>query len=500
MKLNLDSWIGRGVASVAVLLAVTIACGRASDAPAPTVVASELSLAERLPTATSVPTPAYTATPTPTNSPSPTPTQTPTPTPTPTPTYTTISTSVPTATNTPSSTPTFTATPTPVPTDTPTPTSTLTPTPTPTPIPTLTPTATASPTPTYTPTPTETPTPTPTLTPTPTATLTPTYTPTPTATPTPIPTNTPTPTYTPSPTATFTPTITPTPVVLYEASWIIGEKVSEERRVDGRKAAELMHSYAVEAGMRAIEKVPRFYVFEDLDNLVKPYAEENGIFESTARRRWTEASIQLGGVAGDEYIFVHTGSWANYLRQSYMFTFAHEVSHVQRHMLVDGGKSLRGRGPRWLDEGIADFHGHLVLVDAGVGSSYEEFRKPLPTKVISLRDVANSEYYGDNYEKNRRLASAAAALLAATSGERSLYQFYDDLDVEISWRTTFKETFGRTVDEFYAEFEEWQAEGFPNPGFDRVRSEEVECRADGWPRVEIEYPQSQWIPPCGWSR
>ena len=104
------------------------------------------------PTATATPTPTPTLTPEPTPTPEPTATATPTPTPTLTPEPTATATPTPTPTLTPEPTPTpeptATATPTPTPTLTPEPTATATPTPTPTATPE--PTATPSPTPTPT--------------------------------------------------------------------------------------------------------------------------------------------------------------------------------------------------------------------------------------------------------------------------------------------------------------------------------------------------------------
>ena len=79
------------------------------------------------------------------------------------------------------------------------------------------------------------------------------------------------------------------------------------------------------------------------------------------------------------------------------------------------------------------------------------------------------ESYGGYRSKDNdhRAANFAAELLAATAGEKSLYDFYGRLKPGVSWQETFKDTFGMSIDDFYDRFEEWKQEGFPNPGISR---------------------------------
>ena len=402
------------------------------------------------PTATHTPTPASTDTPTPTSTPTPNPTATYTPSPTPT--------ATPTPTYTPSATPTptYTATPTP----TPNPTATYTPSPTPTATPTPTYTPSATPTPTYTATPTPTPTPNPTTTYTPSPTPTATQTPTPTYTPS----ATPTPTYTATPTPT--PTVTPTPVVLYEPIWIFGENLPEDHITDARRVGALMHDYAVSAGMRKLDRNPKFYIFEDLDNLLPAYAQEKGFsFVSTARREWTNRRGHA--FAADGYTFVYTGSPVFRIRQTRLFVTAHEISHVQRGLLIDEGlDSISFSAPAWLEEGIANYHGFRILVELGIYASYHEATKPRLPAGGDADDLKAGEsfaiYYRD-YHGKKRFALYAIELLVAAAGEESLYRFYDNLRGRSSWKKTFEDTFGRTVDEFYKEFQQAHENGFPIP-------------------------------------
>ena len=434
------------------------------------VLCATLALACTTTTATPTPSPSPTIsladTPVPiqTHAPSPIPTDSPTPVP-PTATYT----HTPTYTATPSHT--FTPTPTVAATDTPTSVPTDTPSPVPptatythTPIPTYT----FTPTPTYTPLPTDTPIPTPTYTPSPTytptytPTFTPTLSPTSTYTPTQTPTVTPTPTSTDTPTPTNTPTITPTPVVLYGVNWIIGGGVSEKHETDARLAAGLLHDYAVSMGVSEIDDITA-YVYHDFDKLIEVYSDVSGRSESRSREIWDDGVIR--GLAGRDSIFINTSRGSSFSANRMLLLTAHELSHAQRHGLHElrAGffyDDVPEHGPRWLDEGISDFHEYQVLSLTG-SYTYDFAREYFLGRADFHGSLRDMEAQNGFVQSSPYYPFFAAELLASIAGESSLYDFYAALHPGTTWQAEFKNTFGLSIGEFYDRFEEHEAAGFP---------------------------------------
>ena len=389
-----------------------------------------------------------------TQAPSPIPTESPTSVPpTFTPTHTPTQTPSPTLTPSPTRTPAPTDTPSPMPTSTytPVPTSTNTPSPVP-PTATYTPTFTPTSTHTSTPTATHTPTYTPTVTSTPTATYTPTQT----------PTVTPTPTSTDTPTPTNTPTVTPTPVVLYDVNWVIGDGVSEKHEADARLAAGLLHDYAVSMGVSEIDDITA-YVYHDFDKLIEVFSDLYGLSESRSREIWDEGALRGG--AGRDSIFINTSQGSSFSPNRMLLLTAHELSHAQRyglHELRAGFvyDEVPEHGPRWLDEGISDFHEYQVLSLTG-SYTYDFAREYFLGRADFHGSLRDMEAQSGFVQSSPYYPFFAAELLASIAGESSLYEFYARLHPETTWQAEFKNTFGLSIGEFYDRFEAHEAAGFP---------------------------------------
>ena len=70
-----------------------------------------------------------------------------------------------------------------------------------------------------------------------------------------------------------------------------------------------------------------------------------------------------------------------------------------------------------------------------------------------------SEESGSPYQ----YSMLAIELLASLRGQSALVDFFSSTNQSKSWRVTFNETFGITVDEFFALFDEHRATGLPKP-------------------------------------
>ena len=351
------------------------------------------------------------------------------------------------------------------------PTATVVPTVTATVVP---PTATVFPTATVVP---------PTLTATvfPTATVVPTVTATvvpPTLTATVFPTATVVPTVTATvvpPTATVVPTSTAvlvpsaTPFVQKGVRWEVGGKVSLEHRRNIEYSVGLMEDYANFLGFSGVGDGVSVYVYNDLGDLSSAYERVTGVDKDYAfENHWL--SGDRSGLAGEGYVFFNTSvSWYSEDPDYQMHLAVHEFSHAQRYRLSDlllysGIDEVPEAGPRWLDEGVSEFHAYQALSFGGV-VSYDESRED---------HVRNSGFYGSGSlrgmevysgflsgENNVAYPMLAAELLASIAGQSSLIDFYGGLDVGDDWRDEFRQVFGIGVDAYYGLFEDHVSAGFP---------------------------------------
>ena len=271
------------------------------------------------------------------------------------------------------------------------------------------------------------------------------------------PTSTPTPTDTPTP--TNTPTITPTPVVLYDINWVISEGTPKDHEDNARLAARLMHDYAVSMGMPEIDDIT-VYLYHDFDTFLEAYVSATGS-ERSARIMW---EIH-GGLANRDHVFIKTSRDSNLSELGQIVLVSHEFSHAQRHGLheLQVGffyDEVSEYGPRWLDEGISQFHEYQVLQLAN-HYSYESLREFYLNQSDFRGSLRDMEAQNGFVQSSRYYPFFAVDLLASIAGESSLYEFYAALHPGTTWQAEFKNTFGLSIGEFYDRFEQHEAAGFP---------------------------------------
>ena len=136
---------------------------------------------------------------------------------------------------------------------------------------------------------------------------------------------------------------------------------------------------------------------------------------------------------------------------------AHELFHVlQFQLMYPGGGLLPLAPPNWLSEGSADYVAALVRAELsglpdleahierescrGANASLSELEEP-PGRTPRVLDYC--------------LGRAAAMLLASAAGEEALVEFWALRGQGEPWQVAFRNAFGMSVDEFYAEFDAW---------------------------------------------
>lgn len=186
----------------------------------------------------------------------------------------------------------------------------------------------------------------------------------------------------------------------------------------------------------------------------------------TIRARWTG-----GNTAEATYrsIFIHTSgpSWLNH-SPAHFSTIAHEYFHVVQYDLVGQAIAeqdwqtnlalVRASGPIWLTEGSAmsvgerasrsDYEGYL--------SGLRNFLTTVSFSLQAMESMSGFQSVGPGYA----IGEVATDFLIRTRGLSSLATYYTRIGQGSDWQTAFIEAFGLTVNDFYAAFEAYRANGF----------------------------------------
>ena len=123
-----------------------------------------------------------------------------------------------------------------------------------------------------------------------------------------------------------------------------------------------------------------------------------------------------------------------------------------------------GRGAVWLTRGLLGYVGALSRDAVGM----ETLSETRSSRTASVRGMsqplrnfetsAGVEAIG--YSRADELAFLAADWLVQRAGERSVFEYYRLLPTSDSWEEAFEGAFGITIDDFYAAFEAYRADGF----------------------------------------
>lgn len=142
----------------------------------------------------------------------------------------------------------------------------------------------------------------------------------------------------------------------------------------------------------------------------------------------------------------------------FMVTPVHELWHTVQYtyapnMYGTGRDGLFTDGPTWLREGSADFIGYTAVTEAGFdasglrNNSLYQLRNRFGG--VSLESTAAGQGNGAAYS----LGFFATQLLVQDTGSlHPLLDYWAKIGQGTDWPTAFQQAFGRTVEEFYAEF------------------------------------------------
>jgi Ca2+-binding RTX toxin-like protein len=238
-----------------------------------------------------------------------------------------------------------------------------------------------------------------------------------------------------------------------EVAFVFAPGVTDGEADLVRRAIELGRRYVrSETGAAAQGFV--VFVFANTDD----YADRYGSSREQAKLDWECRGADAGipDQAINVYVKARCG-WASMEDPDRYSMIIHEYWHRVQATLAPGPGL---RFPIWLLEGSAMFAGSLTVASAGLTDfGADKARKIQASKQVSeLRecelDYGRQRPEGD-YWCPYQLGFVASDYLGRSS-LRPIAAFYRAIGAGADWKAAFQATFGRTVDAFYAEFEQYR--------------------------------------------
>jgi hypothetical protein len=217
---------------------------------------------------------------------------------------------------------------------------------------------------------------------------------------------------------------------------------------------------------------PTVYVSRDVQQLADWFASRFRIGPSGAaskRAQWERLSSTAE--AGEDAVFVvaFTPTWERSNAANRQKILAHELFHLVRNQLTGRpdnwgttpSDQVRPSGPRWLNEGVAETVGYRVAAARGLldlSSVMASLRAQAPswttplqrfetiTGEQSVSTAWNEEWFASNW-----------LIETAPKGLASVLEYWSAIGGGMAWRDAFAKAFGRSVDQFYAEFAAYRA-------------------------------------------
>lgn len=302
------------------------------------------------------------------------------------------------------------------------------------------------------------------------ATLRPSVTIKPTESPRPLPTNTPS----PAPTATASPTATEWPMPA-DVQFVFGPGVSLDQQTAVREGISLAWQFIGASGP--------VVVYADVDEtaLITAYEAYTGApLSAETRTQWETNGFPSQANLG--VIYLNLGRNEAGGDEDLRLGVAHEYCHTwQAHIAqqklsasVSGPDGqLPAIGPVWLVEGFADYCSvqAVSVVDATVRE--REFASHMERATLGiLSDFENRESYTDPAGGAYAHGFLAVNYLAQQFDNPAFAAFWQETGQGLTWDRAFEAMFGKSVPDFYTEFEAYRVGLYPNRVFGSVTTTE----------------------------
>ena len=224
------------------------------------------------------------------------------------------------------------------------------------------------------------------------------------------------------------------------------ELTAEEARAL-RVGAKLIHDMGVALDLPIHRERITIYADQDSRVLASDFAREERISVQSARR----ALERIEGFSG----FAREN--AVYLRVMHAGLLVHELTHTMFQTRLSSGSS-----PNWMVEGMAVYFSHLAdrfAAKRSLSWARSDFYSNGDYTEVPPKVYAFEGWHEGGCDYN--CGHAAVELLASRVGIRGLVSFFENGRAGVPWQTTFQQTFGLTVAEFYDLFATHMEAGFP---------------------------------------
>lgn len=179
----------------------------------------------------------------------------------------------------------------------------------------------------------------------------------------------------------------------------------------------------------------------------------------------------MGGaaLAGPEALFLNLSAseFNEWPVERRLDIIIHEYFHVLQIQLADdrvgvADEEIVKRGPRWLIEGSAEYVGWQVLAENGRHSfsdtkaDQEAQARSITAFLQSMETWMGVRAAGELYGYSLAFMATDYLMIISNAEASSLSAFYDAIGSGVMWRDSFQNFFGRSVETFYSEFEEYR--------------------------------------------
>ena len=260
--------------------------------------------------------------------------------------------------------------------------------------------------------------------------------------------------------------------------FVFGDQVSAEDQRRMRESIELaMYYIQDETGVWINDYT--VYTFADLENFLDVYLEETERPERErakvreeiiAKGNWWASFeyTRTSGAGGDIFLYGEMFfSSDNHRLQA----TAHEYFHVIQHAGFPRDRvfrdTVRQNGPIWLIEGSAVYaqiragthEGLLNFAGVKAGRMTQARKTAAPLQSLETQEAYASS--GSVFTLGFMAVDFLVDNFGGLPALPTLVSFYDAIGPNMTWQDAFQDTFGISIDEFYAEFEAYRLEHFP---------------------------------------
>ena len=252
------------------------------------------------------------------------------------------------------------------------------------------------------------------------------------------------------------------PLVDAPATFVLGAGVTADHQAVIKRGLAIGETYyrtSLGHGLPAVTA----YVEDDHEGMAQLFAATFPAPIAEARLIWQTATASA--YARKIYVYVGSASWIARDDDTRAKILAHEAFHILQQEMAGlqrmnaGADEVPASGPRWLEEGSAEFAAFRALAVRGL-IRMEDIRAQwisrtkLTTSPLQARETTNGLFA---QPEPYQVSPLAIDVLLGTRSDALLAAYYEAVGSGEAWQSAFAGAFGKSIATFYAEFEAYRA-------------------------------------------